>query len=110
MASPTAAPRTAAAQAPVTLNYMLWDTNQEIGYKKAIANFQKVYPYIHVNVVSVGFTDYWSKLATEIAAGNPPDLFWDNLTNFPTYVAEGALLDVSPLIKKYPHRPRRLFP
>ena len=100
-AAPVAASKTAAAQAPVTISYMLWDPNQEIGYKKAIANFQKVYPYIHVNVIQVGFTDYWTKLATEIAAGNPPDLFWDNLNNFPTYVSEGALLNVSPLIKKY---------
>ena len=110
MASPAAASRTAAAQAPVTLNYMLWDTNQEIGYKKAIANFQKVYPYIHVNVVVVGFTDYWSKLATEIAAGNPPDLFWDNLTNFPTYVAEGRAARRLAVDQEIPHRPRRLFP
>jgi multiple sugar transport system substrate-binding protein len=100
-AEPVAASRTTAAEAPVTINYMLWDPNQEIGYKKAIANFEKVYPYVHVNVIQVGFTDYWTKLATEIAAGNPPDLFWDNLNNFPTYVSEGALLNVSPLIKKY---------
>jgi multiple sugar transport system substrate-binding protein len=86
-ASPAAASKTASAQTPVTISYTLWDPNQEIGYKKAIANFQKVYAYIHVNVVQVGFTDYWTKLATEIAAGDPPDLFWDNLNNFPTYVA-----------------------
>jgi multiple sugar transport system substrate-binding protein len=89
------------APAPVTISYMLWDPNQEIGYKQAIAQFQKKYPYIHVDVIQVGYADYWPKLATEMAAGDAPDLFWDNLNNFPTYVSEGALLDVSPVIKKF---------
>ena len=92
---------TAAANSPVTISYMLWDPNQEIGYKQAVASFEKQYPYIHVNIIQVGFSDYWTKLSTEIAAGDAPDVFWNNLDNFPTMVREGALLNVSPLIKKF---------
>jgi multiple sugar transport system substrate-binding protein len=91
----------AAANSPVTISYMLWDPNQEIGYKQAVAAFEKQYSYIHVNVIQVGFSDYWTKLSTEIAAGDAPDVYWDNISNFPTYVREGALLDVTPLIKKF---------
>ncbi len=47
-ASPAAASKTASAQTRVTISYMPWDPSQEIGYKKAIANSQKVYPYIQV--------------------------------------------------------------
>jgi multiple sugar transport system substrate-binding protein len=96
----TTARATAKTPAPVTISYMLWDPNQEVGYKQAIAAFEKKYPYIHVDVIQVGFSDYWTKLTTEIAAGNAPDLFWDNLNYFPTFVREGALQDMTPIIKK----------
>lgn len=89
------------SHAPVTLTYMLWDPHQEVGYKQSIAAFEKKYPYIHVNVIQLGYSAYWQKLTTEIASGSPPDLFWDNLDYFPTFVKDGALLSVQPFIKKY---------
>src|ERR1700749_2589259 len=80
---------------------MLWNAQEEPGYEQSIAAFEKKYPWIHVNIIQVGYTTYWQKLTTEIASGSPPDLFWDNLDYFPSFVRDGALLDVDPLIKQY---------
>jgi multiple sugar transport system substrate-binding protein len=85
----------------VTLSYMLWDPNSEVGYEQSIAAFEKKYPWIHVNIIQVGYSTYWQKLTTEIASGSPPDLFWDNLDYFPSFVRDGALLNVDQFIKKY---------
>ena len=84
----------------VTLNYMLWDPGQEVGYKQAVAEFEQAHPNIHVNVIQVGWTNYWTKLSTELAGGTAPDLFWMNLSEFPTFVKEGALTNMTPWISK----------
>ncbi|MCU1495231.1 MAG: extracellular solute-binding protein family 1 [Acidimicrobiaceae bacterium] len=96
----SSSPKVAAkTHAPVTLTYMLWDPNQEVGYKQSIAQFEKKYPYIHVNVEQVTGAAYWQKLTTSIAGGNAPDLFWDNSSYFPTFLKDGGLLSVDQFIK-----------
>ncbi|WP_273367517.1 ABC transporter substrate-binding protein [Alicyclobacillus herbarius] len=84
----------------VTLTYMLWDPNEEVGYKKSIAEFEKKHPNIQVNIEQYPWAQYWQKLQTEMAAGTAPDVFWDHVTYFPTFVKNGQLLDLSPYIKQ----------
>lgn len=83
----------------VTLHYMLWDPNEEIGYKKSIAEFEKLHPNIKVIVEQYPWSQYWQKLETEMAAGTAPDVFWDHVTYFPTFVTNGQLLNLTPYIK-----------
>ncbi|KRW92588.1 ABC transporter substrate-binding protein [Alicyclobacillus tengchongensis] len=84
----------------VTLRYMLWDPNEEIGYKKSIAVFEKLHPNIKVQIEQYPWSQYWQKLQTEMAAGTAPDLFWDHVTYFPTFVTNGQLLNLTPYIKQ----------
>ncbi|MBF8376308.1 sugar ABC transporter substrate-binding protein [Alicyclobacillus mali] len=83
----------------VTLHYMLWDPNEEIGYKKSIAVFEKLHPNIKVVIEQYPWSQYWQKLETEMAAGTAPDVFWDHVTYFPTFVTNGQLLNLTPYIK-----------
>jgi multiple sugar transport system substrate-binding protein len=84
----------------VTLNYALWDPNEQVGYQKSIDEFEKLNPNIHVNIEQTAYGDYWTKLTTEFAAGDAPDVFWDQVPRFPDMQKEGVLLDLSPYIKK----------
>jgi len=59
----------------VTLHYMLWDPNEEIGYKQSIAVFEKLHPNIKVVIEQYPWSQYWQKLETEMAAGTAPDVF-----------------------------------
>lgn len=45
----------------------------------------------------VAFNDYWDKLATETAAGEPPDVFRMSMTYFVEYASRGVFADVSAL-------------
>src|SRR6185437_8700946 len=40
------------------LTYALWDTNEEVGYKKSIAVFEKAHPSITVSVVQIPYPNY----------------------------------------------------
>lgn len=84
----------------VTLRYMMWDPNEEVGYKKSIAVFEQQHPNIKVHIEQYPWSQYWQKLQTEMAAGTAPDLFWDHVTYFPTFVANGQLLSLTPYINK----------
>lgn len=84
----------------VNLTYTLWDQNEEVGYKQSIAEFMKQHPNIHVTIEQVPWTEYWTKLSTQFAAGNAPDVFWDHLAYYPQFVQQGQLMDLTPLIKQ----------
>ncbi|HLI07643.1 MAG TPA: sugar ABC transporter substrate-binding protein [Ktedonobacteraceae bacterium] len=84
----------------VNLTYALWDQNEQVGYQKSINEFMKLHPNIHVTIEQTPWASYWQKLSTEFAAGNAPDVFWDHLAYFPSFVQEGQLMNLSPLIKQ----------
>lgn len=84
----------------IHLRYMLWDPNEEVGYKKSIKQFEKAHPNIKVSIEQYAWGDYWHKLLTEMAAGDAPDVFWDHIAYFPQLVSSGNLLNLSPYIKK----------
>lgn len=60
--------------------------------------FEKQNPDIKVEIETVGFGDYFTKLATVIAGGNAPDVFELNYENFTTYASKGVLYNLSDLI------------
>ncbi|SHK62265.1 ABC transporter substrate-binding protein [Alicyclobacillus tolerans] len=84
----------------VHLTYMLWDPNEEVGYQKSIDVFEKLHPNIQVTIEQYPWAQYWQKLQTEMAAGDAPDVFWDHVTYFPTFVQNGQLLNLKPFIEK----------
>src|ERR1700726_2111846 len=68
----------ASSNGPVNLTYALWDPTEQVGYQQSINVFMKQHPNIHVTIEETPWAQYWQKLNTEFAAGDAPDLFWDN--------------------------------
>jgi multiple sugar transport system substrate-binding protein len=84
----------------VTLRYALWDSNQAPAMEASIKEFMKQNPDIDVKVELVAWNDYWTKITTGVAAGTLPDVFWGHLAYFSGLITKGALMDLTPYIKK----------
>ncbi len=88
------------AASKVTLRYALWDGNQKPAMEAAIAAFMKANPDIEVKVELTEWNDYWTKITTGVAARTMPDVFWGHLAFFSGLASKGALMDLTPFIKK----------
>lgn len=62
---------------------------------KIVAAFEKENPDIDVQVTTAPFTDYFTKLQTDLASGAGPDTFELNYENFVTYVASKTVLELT---------------
>jgi multiple sugar transport system substrate-binding protein len=65
------------ASAPVTVTFLNWadaETATEGGINAAIAQFEKVYPNIHINVEPVSYTDAEHQALLQNQSGNAPDV------------------------------------
>jgi multiple sugar transport system substrate-binding protein len=82
------------------LTYALWDPNEEVGYKKSIAVFEKSHPNITVSVVEIPYPNYQQKLQQEFTSGSAPDIFWVNTPWLSTWIKDGLLANLAPDIKK----------
>lgn len=60
--------------------------------------FEEQNPDIKVQIETVGFGDYFTKLMTVVAGGNAPDAFELNYENFYTYAKKGVLLNLNDLV------------
>jgi multiple sugar transport system substrate-binding protein len=61
--------------------------------------FEEQNPDIKVNIETVGYGDYFTKLMTVVAGGNAPDAFELNYENFYTYAKKGVLLNLNDLVE-----------
>ena len=64
-----------------------------------VSEFEKENPNIKVDVQSVPYDTYFTKLQTLLAAGKAPDTFEMNYENFVSYASKGVLLDLSDKVK-----------
>ncbi len=90
----------ASAQTPTTLQYWLWDSNQQPAYQACANNFAKENPGITVKISQKGWGDYWTAITTGFVSGTSPDVFTNHLAYFPEYAANNQLLDIAPLIAR----------
>jgi multiple sugar transport system substrate-binding protein len=86
------------AQGVVSIDYWLWDSNQEPAYKACATNFEKLNPGIKVNVIQKGWDDYWTGITTGMVAGNAPDIFTNHLAKYPEYALNKQIVDIAPWI------------
>jgi len=93
-AASSGAPATSAAAAPVTLTFRTWDENAAAAYKQSFEAFTAANPDIKVTTEVVPWSDYFTKLRTDIAGGSAADLFWLNNSSYLGYAQSGALVDV----------------
>ena len=62
-------------------------------------NWSKKFPNVEIGWEIIP-TDYTQKLLTEIATGNPPDVFIVNEGNYLDMISRGTILDLSPFIRE----------
>lgn len=86
-----------AAPKPVTITYFTFSAAPDHldTLKSQIAAFHKANPGINVKVQTASYNDYFTKLKTQVAGGNAPDVFELNYENFVTYAKSGTLLNLN---------------
>ena len=75
----------------VTLQYAIWDMNQEAAMQRIADTFSQENPDVDVQIQLIPYGDYFVKLQTSIAGGDAPDVFWMNGPNIALYASEGVL-------------------
>lgn len=78
-----------------TITYATFSASgaQEETLKKMVEVFESKNPGVKVDVQLTGYNDYFTKLATQVGGGNPPDVFEMNMENFLAYMLRGACED-----------------
>ena len=79
---------------PVTLTFRLWDEQAQSAYVESLAAFEQENPEIQVRVELVSWANYWNQLPLDVAAGEAPDVYLMNSSNFALLADEGRLVDV----------------
>ncbi|WP_419992991.1 ABC transporter substrate-binding protein [Streptomyces boninensis] len=69
-----------------TVSYWLWDAAQLPAYQACAKDFEAANPGLKINIVQVGWNDYWTKLTSGFIAGTQPDVFTNHLQKFPQFV------------------------
>jgi ABC-type glycerol-3-phosphate transport system substrate-binding protein len=97
---PTAAPTE--APKPVTIIWGFWGSPEEkASHEKVAAEFEKTHPNIKIKVFNEPWNNYFDKVNTLWAGGDPesiPDVLF--LWPTPSYAAKGVLENLEPWIKK----------
>ncbi|MGE3798684.1 MAG: ABC transporter substrate-binding protein, partial [Thermomicrobiales bacterium] len=93
--------RESTAQDTSTVRFAFWgDPAEQDAYLTVIEGFEAANPGISVEAdYTPGQSDFYRKIATDFAAGDPPDIFLTNYRNFGQYAAAGALLPVEEYIQ-----------
>ena len=89
-----------AAQEPVTIRFAFWgDPAEESAYEQVVAGFEATHAGVDVVIdYTPGQSDYYRKITTDFAGGDPPDVFLINYRQFGQYAARGALAPVGPYL------------
>ena len=82
------------------ITYGVWDQNQVEAIEANIEGFNELYPNIDVNVNVTPWGEYWTKLQTQGASANLPDLFWMNGPNFQLYASNGLFAPITSVIEE----------
>jgi multiple sugar transport system substrate-binding protein len=86
---------------PVELVFSVWGDPAELAILQAIADdFTAANPNVNVTVNVSDWDTYWDKLQTQLAAGNPPDVFAMDAPLYPDYQSRGVLKNLQPFIDK----------
>ncbi|MEM9746139.1 MAG: sugar ABC transporter substrate-binding protein [Actinomycetota bacterium] len=81
-----------------TLDYWLWDNNQQPFYQECAANFTEQ-TGININVVQLGWGEYWDGLTAGFATGDVPDVFTNHLAQYPSFVDSGVLVPLNDFVE-----------
>ena len=79
----------------VTLSLRLWDEKVADAYEPSIAAFEAANPGITVELNVVPWSDYFTTLRADVAAGSGDDVFWLNGSYYQDYVDNDMLLGIT---------------
>ncbi|UKS30349.1 sugar ABC transporter substrate-binding protein [Paenibacillus sp. HWE-109] len=87
---------------PVTLKFMQYTASgsQEQTLSDMVKAFETANPDVKVKVDIVDYNNYYTKLNTQLASGDAPDVFEVGYENFVSYAAKNTLKDLTPIIAK----------
>lgn len=89
----------ASAEQPIEIRFVWWgDTKRHEVYNAVCDEFEAVNPGIKVIRESNTWTDYWDKLATQVAGGNAPDVMGMHPQFVSDYAGRGALANLEPFM------------
>lgn len=80
----------------VTLNYWLWDDKQQASYQACADAFHTANPNITVKITQTAWAQYWQNLTTQLAAGEAPDVWTNQVSYYPQFVSSQQILDIQP--------------
>lgn len=85
----------------VELRFAWWGNAPRHEKHEQIATlFEEQNPDIRIIREPSSWGDYWTKLATQAAAGNPPDVLTMHLNESARYTRNGVLTDLQPFVEK----------
>jgi multiple sugar transport system substrate-binding protein len=87
------------ANGTVNLTYALWDPHEQVGYQASIDEFEKLHPNIRVTIENIPYGSFEQKVTAEFITGGAPDLFWVNTPFLGTFIRNGMLTNLTPLIR-----------
>ena len=90
----------AGAQDGEEIRFAFWgDPAEEAAYTAVVDSFESAHPDIDVTIdYTPGQSDYYRKIATDFAAGDPPDVYLTNYRQFGQYASAGGLAPVQSYI------------
>jgi multiple sugar transport system substrate-binding protein len=81
---------------PVTIRYLRWTDPAELAATREILDlFQQRHPNVTVTLEFNSWDQYWPKLQTLLAAGDPPDVFMMSGLYFHDFQSRGVLADLT---------------
>lgn len=90
----------ALAQDSTDIRFAFWgDPAEQAAYQAVVDAFEIAHPEIDVTIdYTAGQGDYYRKIASDFAAGAPPDVYLTNYRQFGQYAGAGGLAPIQPYI------------
>lgn len=83
------------AAKPTELNLYYWDESFRGTMDEIVAAFTEENPDIKLNVTTIPWGEYWTKLQTTLPSSSGPDVFWINYMYTLEFAPKGLLLPVA---------------
>jgi multiple sugar transport system substrate-binding protein len=93
-------PSSGGSSGDVTLQYWMWDDTQVPAYQKCADQFHEENPNISIKISQAAWSQYWTNLTTQMAAGSAPDVFVDQASYYPQFVEDKQILDIQPNVEE----------
>lgn len=86
----------------VTIRYSFWGLPEEVTVQEQLkAAFEAEHPNIEVQLDHVSSAgDFPANMLTQIAGGNPPDVFYLGEALVPSFASRGVLTDLTPFVER----------